>query len=88
MSSLAEIDWSLIWRESRKRRSCKSKGCKEWNRKAASFARRNRGSAYIDKLLPFIDVRDGETVLDVGCGPGTLALPLAKLAKNQIAKTQ
>jgi SAM-dependent methyltransferase len=85
MSSLAEIDWSLIWREGRKRRSCKSKGCKEWNRKAASFARRNRSSAYIDKLLPFIDMRDGETVLDVGCGPGTLALPLARIAKSVTA---
>ena len=81
MRSLSEIDWSLIWREGRQHRSRKSKGRKEWNRKAASFARRNRGSAYIDKLLPFIDVASDETVLDVGSGPGTLALPLAKRAK-------
>ncbi len=81
MSSLSEIDWALIWREGRQQRSCKSKGRKEWDRKAASFARRNRGSAYIDKLLPFIDVGSDETVLDVGSGPGTLSLPLAKRAK-------
>lgn len=81
MSSLSEIDWALIWREGREHRSCKSKGRKEWNRKAASFARRNRGSAYIEKLLPFIDVGSDETVLDVGSGPGTLSLPLAKRAK-------
>lgn len=71
----------MIWREGRKKRSCKSKGRKEWDRKAASFARRNCRSAYIDKLLPFIDVADDEKVLDVGCGPGTLALPLARRVK-------
>lgn len=81
MRSISEIDWSLIWRESRNQRSCKSKGRKEWNQKAASFARRNRGSVYIDKLLPFIGVRYDETVLDVGSGPGTLSLPLAKKAR-------
>lgn len=85
MRSSSAIDWNQIWREARKRRSCQGKGREEWNRKAASFARRNRGSGYISKLLPFIDVQSGETVLDIGSGPGTLALPLAMVAKEVVA---
>jgi SAM-dependent methyltransferase len=85
MSSLAEIDWSLIWRESRKHRSRKSKGRKEWDRKAASFARRNMRSDYIDHLVRIINPKPEETVLDVGSGPGTLAVPLASMANKVTA---
>lgn len=77
MAGVAEIDWNRIWRESRQRRTCKAKGSHDWDRKAASFARRNRQSAYIDRLLTIINPEPGATVLDVGCGPGTLAIPLA-----------
>jgi len=85
MVGFSDIDWDLIWQEERKHRSCKSKGRMDWDRKAASFARRNRNSAYIDRLLPFIDVKLDETVLDVGSGPGTLALPLARRAEKVTA---
>ena len=85
MSSLTEIDWSLIWRESRKSRSCRCKGRKDWDRKAPSFAKRNMGSSYIDRLLRAIDPAAGDTVLDVGSGPGTLALPLAGMVRQVTA---
>ena len=77
MSGLLDIDWGLIWRDSRKKRSCRNKGRKDWDRKAPSFARRNMRSSYIERLLAFIAPVPEDTVLDVGCGPGTLAVPLA-----------
>lgn len=77
MSGVFDIDWDLIWRESRLKRSCKNKGRQDWDKKAPSFARRNRGSSYVERLLDFIAPEPEDTVLDVGSGPGTLAIPLA-----------
>lgn len=78
MAGLTDIDWNRIWRESRQRRTCKAKGSTDWDRKAAAFASRNRHSAYIDHLIRIINPEPAATVLDVGSGPGTLAIPLAR----------
>jgi FkbM family methyltransferase len=85
MAGVKEIDWNRLWREGRRNRSCRSKGSGDWDRKAAGFARRNRNSSYIDRLLGFIRPEPEDTVLDVGAGPGTLALPLARLVKRVTA---
>lgn len=77
MGGFAEIDWNRIWRETRQQRTCKAKGSGDWDRKAASFARRNRHSSYIDRLIGIINPAPTATVLDVGAGPGALAIPLA-----------
>ncbi|MEN8141989.1 MAG: class I SAM-dependent methyltransferase [Thermodesulfobacteriota bacterium] len=81
MSGVSDIDWDLIWRKSRMKRSCKNKGRKDWDKKAPSFARRNMRSSYIKRLLDFIAPEPEDTVLDVGAGPGTLAIPLASRAR-------
>ncbi len=78
MGGFEEIDWNCLWRETRQHRSCKAKGSADWDRKAASFARRNLNSSYIERLLALIDPAPDVTVLDVGSGPGTLALPLSR----------
>jgi SAM-dependent methyltransferase len=85
MGTLNDIDWDRIWRDSRLKRSCRSKGRKDWDRKAPSFAKRNMGSSYIERLLRAIDPAAGDTVLDVGSGPGTLALPLAGMVRQVTA---
>ncbi|MBU0481675.1 MAG: class I SAM-dependent methyltransferase [Proteobacteria bacterium] len=79
------IDWNTLWRECRNSRSNKGKGRADWDKKAASFARRNRGSSYSERLVDYIDPGPEETVLDIGAGPGTLALPLARRAKRVTA---
>jgi len=37
---------------------------------------------YISKMLNRIEVKPEWTVLDIGCGPGTLTVPLAKKVKS------
>jgi ubiquinone/menaquinone biosynthesis C-methylase UbiE len=65
-----------------------------WDKRANKFGRNvNRvkdGEArdkddYISKMLERIEIRPGWTVLDIGCGPGTLAIPLAKKAGSVTA---
>lgn len=63
---------------------------KRWN----NFARRfNRGmhrdwvnkNSYVNQFLRRIKVDSSSTVLDIGCGPGTLTIPLAKKVKSVTA---
>ena len=65
-----------------------------WDKRADKFDKRiNRvkdgeprdKDDYISKMLDRIEVKPGWTVLDIGCGPGTLAIPLAQKAKSVTA---
>ena len=49
-----------------------------WDQKAPSFARKPTRSDYINQLIRLLALEDGETVFDMGCGSGTLAIPFAK----------
>jgi len=72
-----DIDWQAVWLASRGKKSWRKKKRADWDRRAADFARRNADSTFAGQLLTRIDPPPHWSVLDVGCGPGTLALPLA-----------
>jgi len=76
--SYNDIDWNLLWQQARKQKSWQSKSSTDWDKKAASFAKRNQRSPYVSLFLEQLPLERSMSVLDVGCGPGTLALPLAK----------
>ena len=65
-----------------------------WDKRADNFTKRiNRvkdgeprdKDDYISKMLDRIEVKPGWTVLDIGCGPGTLTIPLAQKTKSVTA---
>ncbi len=72
------IDWNELWKEARQEKSYRSKSAEDWDKKAPSFARRNSSSQYIDKFIELLHPQPSWSILDVGSGPGTLAIPLAK----------
>lgn len=76
--TIADIDWQQLWRNARARKSWRSKTADGWSSKAAGLAQRVRGSSYATQLLELLNPAPESTVLDIGCGPGTLALPLAE----------
>lgn len=80
-----DIDWQLLWQQSRSTKSWKSKDAKDWDKKAEAFAGRTIDSAYVDLFLGQLDLDPGISILDVGCGPGTLALPIAKRVRQVTA---
>lgn len=90
------IDWNAMWQqESAPFQRKDNMSQKElWDRRADTFGKRvncvKDGEArdrddYISQMLDRIEVRPGWTVLDIGCGPGTLAIPLAKKAGSVTA---
>lgn len=80
-----DIDWQLLWQQSRSAKSWKSKDAGDWDKKAKAFAGRTRESPYVDLFLSQIELNPELSVLDVGCGPGTLALPIAKQVRRVTA---
>ncbi|MEN8257502.1 MAG: class I SAM-dependent methyltransferase [Thermodesulfobacteriota bacterium] len=81
----ADIDWNMLWQQERREKSWKRKKKKDWDKRAASFAKRNLGSDFSDLCLGLIKPEPSWSVLDVGCGPGTLAIPLARQVKQVTA---
>lgn len=55
----------------------------KWDKKARNMAEKmvGRASIYNEAMLKAINLQPDETCLDIGCGPGTLALPLAQMGK-------
>jgi len=78
---MENIDWNKLWQDSRAKRSWQPKTQADWDQRAAGFAKRNIRSPYVLGFLDKAVVAPKETVLDVGAGPGTLAIPLAARAK-------
>lgn len=80
-----DLDWNLLWQNARDRRGWSSKGPSEWDKKSASFASRNSDSPFTNLFLEQLPLTPETTVLDIGCGPGTLALPLARKVRSVTA---
>ena len=76
--SYEDLDWPELRRQAQAKKGWRNKGPQEWDAKASSFANRNKSSAYIDLFLAQLPLDSTLTVLDIGSGPGTLALPLAR----------
>lgn len=57
----------------------------EWDKRADTFTAKDAPSDYITSFLSKMELLPGETVLDMGCGAGSLAVPLAKAGHGVIA---
>jgi SAM-dependent methyltransferase len=77
-----DIDWNLLWQAARKEKTWRSKDADDWDRKADSFARRTAHSVYNTMFIDLLQPEQDWSVLDVGCGPGTISIPLAKRVRH------
>ena len=81
----ADIDWAALRNNALSKKGWRTKGAKDWDGKARSFAGRNKSSLYVDLFLAHLPLQGEMTVLDVGSGPGTLAIPIARKVKSVTA---
>lgn len=76
-------DWNSAWRAAMAASSWLKKGKESWNRRATSFASNaDHKSDYSRQFLKIIRPRSDWRVLDVGCGPGTIAIPMASMVAH------
>ena len=76
------LDWNLLWKQAKSKKTWKSKKAADWDKKALSFAKRTATSIYIDRFIELLNPQPEWSLLDAGCGPGTLALPLASQVRK------
>ena len=74
-----EIDWEYIWQKSLKKGMKKEK---DWNSVAKDFGKWLENDDYPDILLKEMKISSEDTVLDIGCGEGTITKKIAKKAKS------
>lgn len=74
---LVDADWNAEWVRLKKERRWDD-SAEYWDQRAPGFAVKARDSRYASEFLEHARILPGESVLDIGCGPGTLTLPLAR----------
>lgn len=81
----AAIDYAALYRAQMRCRGLIPKPAGAWDARAASYGRNSGRSGYVDDFIGRVDLAGARSLLDVGCGPGTLALPLAARLDEVIA---
>ena len=74
-----DIDWAYFWA---KKLEAKKDRAKDWNKAAPNFGKSAKKDDYHTKLIERIDVSKEDTLLDLGCGEGSITIPLARKAKS------
>ena len=76
------IDWNELWTENVNNRSRNSENTQSefWDKFAATFRKKPKDGGkdeYIERFYELMEIRPGETIFDMGCASGTLAIPYA-----------
>lgn len=83
--ALTTTDWNEEWKELQVARR-HSDDAAVWDEKAKTFpVAHGEQTSYVQQFLQLAGVQPGETVLDMGCGTGALATPLAQAGCHVIA---
>ena len=77
-------DWNAEWMRLSDQREV-AHDAAFWDRRARDFRGGDEDSPYVAGFMARMRIRPGESVLDVGCGAGALALPLARAGHDVVA---
>ena len=82
---LEPIDFAEMYKTHKNVTDFKGKSREEWDEKSASMAVSALNTPYVDAFISHMTLHAEMTVVDIGCGPGTLAIPLAKRVRKVVA---
>lgn len=74
-----DVDWTKFWAE-----KLSKKVDKDWDKAAPGFFKRTKKEDYYNALFDRLILDENDTVLDVGCGEGSVTIPIAKKVKKVI----
>lgn len=80
--TLDAIDFARLYREHAAAAGHGPKRAADWDARAADAARPRVHDDYAEGFIARMDLSGCESLLDVGCGAGTLALPLARRLRH------
>ena len=75
---IQDIDFGALCRRQARASAFRPRAAADWDRRAERRSRREKGSDYAREFIARMDLAGAETLLDIGCGSGNLALPLAR----------
>lgn len=74
-----EVKWDEFWESELKQKEDRGK---DWDKAAAGFHKRAKKDDYHELLFSKLILDENDTVLDLGCGEGSITLPLASKVKS------
>lgn len=74
-----EIKWEDYWEHKLKE---KKEPPKDWDKAAINFHKRTRKDDYLELLFSKLILDKNDTLLDLGCGEGSITIPLAGKVKK------
>ncbi len=74
-----EVKWSKFWEYKLKEKEDRGKN---WDKAAESFHKRAKKDDYQQLLFSKLILDENDTLLDLGCGEGSITLPLSKKVKK------
>jgi SAM-dependent methyltransferase len=75
--NLADIDFAELYRQQMLSANRQEKTPEYWDGRAPAMSQRMCDSQYVRQFVAALDLEGCATLLDVGCGPGTIALSVA-----------
>ncbi len=75
--TIADVDFGRLYREHMRAAARAPAPASAWDTRAVDLQHKVHGSRYAQAFIARMDLAGASTLLDVGCGPGTLGLPLA-----------
>lgn len=83
-SLLTSTDWAEEWKQLQALRQ-RSDDPSYWDGRAKNFGHNDKPGDYARSFIELADLREDESVFDMGCGNGALALPLARAGHPVLA---
>lgn len=84
-TNLENLDIGKLYIQQINDSTFKSKKSEDWDKKAQNMNKHVHQSLYTKEFINKIDTNNCETLIDIGCGPGTICLAMAPLLKNVYA---
>ena len=76
-TNLESINFAKLYEEQKTNSTFKGKSGEDWSKRAKNFNENIQTSSYPKEFVSKINFEGAKSLLDVGCGPGTIALEAA-----------